>query len=54
MTFSNILGEYFTSREKRGHVLQKEDVWYPYLTVLLICDLYANLSKADTKSTRND
>jgi len=20
-------------------VLQKEDVWYPYLTVLLICDL---------------
>jgi len=27
LTFFNVLGEYFISHEKRGHVLQKEDVW---------------------------
>jgi len=27
LTFLNVLGEYFISHEKRGHVLRKEDVW---------------------------
>jgi len=39
LTFLNVLGYYFTSHEKNGHVLQKEDVWQPYWTMLLICDL---------------
>jgi len=29
LTFLNVLGEYFISHEKRGHVLQKEDIWQP-------------------------
>ena len=44
----NVLGEYLNSHEKRGHVLQKEDVWWPYLTMLLISDC------ADAISTRNE
>jgi len=39
LTFLNVLGDYFISYEKSGHVLQKEDVWWPYLTMLPICDL---------------
>jgi len=27
LTFSNVLGEYFISHEKSGHVLQKESIW---------------------------
>jgi len=27
VTFFNVLGEYFISHEKRGHVLKQEDVW---------------------------
>jgi len=27
LTCLNVLGEYFISHDKRGHVLQKEDVW---------------------------
>jgi len=27
LTFFNVLGEYFISHEKRGHVLQNEGVW---------------------------
>jgi len=30
LTFFNILGDYSISHDKKGHVLQKEDVWYPY------------------------
>ena len=52
MKFLNVLGEYFISHEKSGHVIQKEDVWQPYLAMLLICDLCK--SKADAKSTRNE
>jgi len=26
----NVLGECLISHEKRGHVLWKEDVWWPY------------------------
>jgi len=39
LTFLNILGEYFISHEKSGHVIKKDDVWYAYLAMLLICDL---------------
>jgi len=27
LTFLNVLKKYFISNEKRGHVIQKEDVW---------------------------
>jgi len=27
LTFLNVLGGYFISHEKSGHVLQKEDIW---------------------------
>jgi len=27
LTFFNVLGDYFISHEKRGHAIQKEDVW---------------------------
>jgi len=27
LTFLNVLGDYFISHEKIGHVFQKEDVW---------------------------
>jgi len=37
--FSNVLGEYFISHEKSGHVLHKEGVWQPYLAMLPVCDL---------------
>ena len=30
LTFLNVLGEYFISLEKSGHVFQKEGVWQPY------------------------
>jgi len=46
----NVLEEYFISHEKSGYVLQKEDVWSTYLTMLLICDL----GKSDAKSTSNE
>jgi len=39
LTFLNLLEDHFVSHEKIGHVLQKEDVWQPYLTMLLTCDL---------------
>jgi len=39
LTFLNVLGGYFISHEKRGHLLQEEDIWQPYLTMLVICDL---------------
>jgi len=48
LTCLNVLGEYFISHEKRGHVHQKEDRWQPFLTMLLICDC------VEAKSTRNE
>ena len=46
LTFLDVLGDYFISHEKIGHVVQKNEVWQHYLTMLpyAIC---ANLSKAD-------
>jgi len=39
LTFLNVLRVNFISREKSGHVVQKEDVRESNLTMLLICDL---------------
>jgi len=49
----NVLGDYFLSHEKSGHILQRERM----VALLNQCYSYAtceNLSKANAKSTSNE